>query len=241
MKHILTIIAVAVIALAIGYLAASYYNFGSKVTTEESSTVLLEKIKTVSKLVTIEGYFSEVWQTKKKVSYWGFTSESQAIIKVKGKVSVGYDLEKMKIESFPEEKVIRIINLPKPKIISVDHDLEYFSLEDGYFVSFTTKDMSNFNKAAKDTLVAAAGRSRLFDAAAEQGNDVIKLIELIAKDAGWTVEYETGPNAPNILGTSDTTLQGDITPFINIFSTKSSKTYTDDATHHFERYRPLAG
>ena len=100
--------------------------------------------------------------------------------------------------------------------------------------------MSNFNKAAKDTLVAAAGRSRLFDAAKEQGNDVIKLIELIAKDAGWTVEYESGPEAPSILGTSDTTLQGDILPFIDTFSTKS-KTYSDDATHHLERYRPLAG
>lgn len=242
MKNILTILIVAAIALVIGYFASSYLNMGSKVTTEESSTVLLEKIKTVSKLVTIEGYFSEVWQTKKKVSYWGFSSESKAIIKVKGKVSVGYDLEKMKIESFPEEKVIRISNLPKPKIISVDHDLEYFSLEDGYFVSFTTKDMSNFNKAAKDTLVAAAGRSRLFDAATEKGNDVIKLIELIAKDAGWTVEYETGPNAPSILGTSDSTLQGDIMPFIDTFSIESStKNYTDDATHHLERYRPLAG
>lgn len=239
MKNILTIIIVAAIALAIGYFASSYLNFGSKVTTEESSTVLLEKIKTVSKLVTIEGYFSEVWQTKKKVSYWGFSSESKAIVKVKGKVSVGYDLEKMKIESFPDEKIIRISNLPKPTIISVDHDLEYFSLEDGYFVSFTTKDMSNFNKAAKDTLVAVAQRSQLFNAATEKGNDVIKLIELIAKDAGWKVEYEINHAAPSILGVSDS-LQGDITPFIDTFSNES-KTYTDDATHHFERYRPLAG
>ena len=220
MKNILTIIAVAAIALVTGYFASSYYNFfNNEPTIEEQSTVLLEKIETVSKIVTIEGHFSEVWQTTKTESYFGgaYRPQSIAIIKAKGKVSVGYDLEKMKIESFPNDKVIRISNLPKPKIISVDHDLEYFSLEEGYWSSFTTKEMSNFNKAAKDTLVAAAGRSSLFDAATEKGNDVIKLIELIAKDAGWTVEYVTGPESPIILGTSDS-LQGDILPFIDTFS-----------------------
>ena len=54
MKNILTIIVVAAVALLIGYFASSYMNMGSKVTTEESSSVLLEKIKTVSKYFSLD-------------------------------------------------------------------------------------------------------------------------------------------------------------------------------------------
>ena len=97
MKNILTYLTVAIVALLIGYFASMFYNISPKLTTEQSSTVLLEKIKTVSKLVTVEGYFSEVWQTTKTKVYFGFPSESKAIIKVKGKVSVGNNLEQMTI------------------------------------------------------------------------------------------------------------------------------------------------
>ncbi len=247
MRNILVSVAIAAIALIVGYFAASYYNFFKhEPTNEEQSTVLLEKIKTVSKLVTIEGYFSEVWQVKKTPGYWdfGYMSKS-AILKVKGKVSVGYNLEKMKIESFTTEKIIRISNMPSPEIISVDHDLEYFSIQEGTFTSFSSKELSDFNSAAKDTLVAAAQRSRLFDAANEKGNDVIKLIELIAKDAGWKVEYEMGPTVPNILGVSDS-IQGCLTPFQHLDSATLDfdiqiKNNGKDATRFMEGYRPMAG
>lgn len=244
MKTILTTVIVALIALTIGYFASSYYNFFSvQETKEEQSTVLLEKIKTVSKLVTIEGYFSEVWRIKKSYDYYpDFLYGKSAILKVTGKVSVGYDLEQMKLESFPEEKIIVISNMPSPQIISVDHDLEYFSLNEGTFTSFSSKELSEFNRTAKDTLVAAAQRSRLFDAAKEKGNDMVKLIELIAKDAGWKVEYELGPPIPSILGVPDS-LQGMLTPsFLDSSSIQpNNKTHSKNATHHFERYRPMAG
>lgn len=242
MKNIFTYFIVASVALLVGFFVSLFYDIQPKLTTEQSSTVLLEKIKTVSKLVTVEGYFSEVWQTTKTKVYFGFPSESKAIIKVKGKVSVGYNLEQMRIESFPEEKVIRISNLPNPEIISVDHDLEYFSLEDGYFVSFTTKEMSDFNKAAKDTLIAAAGRSRLFDAALEKGNDIITLIELIANDAGWSVEYDSVPVIPEDTPSKNKDLQGSF-----LFQSRTflvcliKKINNDDTKYHTERHQSLAG
>jgi hypothetical protein len=213
MKNIITSIAIAVIALIIGYFASSYHNFFSiRKTTEEKTTVLLEKVKMVSKLVTIEGYFSEVWQVKKSYDYYpDFLYGKKAILKVTGKVSVGYNLEQMKIETFPEEKILRISNMPSPEIISVDHDLEYFTLSAGTFTSFSTKELTEFNTIAKDTLIAAAHRSRLFSAANEKGNDVINLIELIVKDAGWAVEFIVEPFTPSILGVSDS-LQKKLSP-----------------------------
>ena len=40
-------------------------------------------------------------------------------MRVKAKVSVGYDLDKMNIVALPDEQKIVISNLPKPSIISV--------------------------------------------------------------------------------------------------------------------------
>ena len=62
----------------------------------EQSQVLMEKIKTVAKLVTVEGYFSEVYDYQ---DYWNYDVSmfrKKALIRVKAKVSVGYDLSKMK-------------------------------------------------------------------------------------------------------------------------------------------------
>lgn len=242
MKNILLIVGIAAIALVIGFFAATTFNpFSVETSTENQSTVLLEKIKIVSKLVTVEGYFSEVWQTKKKAGYGLFSSESKAIIKVQGKVSVGYNLENMKIETFPDEKVVRISNVPTPEIISVDHELDYFSLENGYFVSFTTKEMSAFDDIAKDTLIAAAKRTRLLETATEKGNDVLKLIELIVKDAGWEVQYENGPSMPNQLGASDSLRGIEFNYSDTSLILKSNKKQQNHAEYITERYRPMAG
>ncbi len=242
MKNILLIIGIAVLALFVGFFIAAKFNpFSFETTTESNSTVVLEKIKTVSKLVTVEGYFSEVWQAKKTKDFGFFSSQSKAIVKVQGKVSVGYNLENMKIETFPDEKIIRISNVPAPEIISVDHELDYFSLEDGYFVSFTTKEMSNFDDVAKDTLVAAAKRTRLFETAVEKGNDVLKLIELIAKDAGWEVQYETGPSMPNPLGSLDSLSNFESNFSDSALIQKANKKEQNHAEHIAERYRPMAG
>lgn len=242
MKNILLIIGIAAVALFIGFFIAAKFNpFDFETKTETNSTVLLEKIKTVSKLVTVEGYFSEVWQTKKVKDFGFFSSESKAIVKVEGKVSVGYNLENMKIETFPDEKVVRISNMPMPEIISIEHELDYFSLEDGYFVSFSTKEMSAFDDIAKDTLAAAAKRTQLFETAREKGNDIIKLIELITKDAGWKVEYETGPSMPNTLGQLDSLnrSEADFSDSSIIRHLKIKE--QNHAKHITERYRPMAG
>lgn len=242
MKNILLIIGIAMIALFAGFFIAAKFNpFNFETTRENNSTVILEKIKTVSKLVTVEGYFSEVWQTTKTKNFGFFDSKSKAIIKVQGKVSVGYNLENMKIETFPDEKIIRISNMPTPEIISVDHELDYFSLEDGYFVSFSTREMSAFDDIAKDTLIAAAKRTRLFETANEKGNDVLKLIELIAKDAGWKVEYEVGPSMPNPLGRSDSLQQHQLNYSDSSLIKKTTTKEQKNATYISERYRPMAG
>ena len=92
------LIALGVVALALGvfYGTRSYYTW-DEITATEKSQVLIEKIKTVAKLVTVEGYFSEVYSYE---DYWKYDYspfQKRVLIRVKGKVSVAYDLTKMNV------------------------------------------------------------------------------------------------------------------------------------------------
>lgn len=165
-----------------------------KMSIEEQSTILLEKVKTVAKLVSVEGYFSEIYTHGKKVDpfpYLPFPSfGKKAIIIVRAKVSVGYDLEKMTIETDHTNKVLRISNIPKPEIIALDHDLEYYDIQESTFNSFTHKELTSLNANAKAFIQEKALKSELINQAKQQGNQMLDVIRFMAENAGWTVEFE---------------------------------------------------
>jgi len=188
-KKIIGLIGVLALIAAVFYGTKYYYTLG-EVTAEEQSEVLLEKIKTVTKLVTIEGYFSEIYSYE---DYWKYDIglfQKRALIRVKGKVSVGYDLTKMDIEALPIEKTLIISNLPDPEIISIDHDLDYYDINEGTFNSFTAADYNKMNKNAKDKIKEQVGKSDLFLAAEKQSNDMLDLIRFMVEGAGWNLQFE---------------------------------------------------
>ena len=69
--------------------------------TERQSVVLLEKIKNVCKLVTVEGEFSEVYHyenTKERFLNL-ITSKKKAILLVNARAQIGYNLSKIKLQA----------------------------------------------------------------------------------------------------------------------------------------------
>lgn len=167
-----------------------YYTWSDTVKAEEQSQILMEKVKTVAKLVTVEAYFSEVYSYQ---DYWKFDVpwfQKKALIRVKAKVSVGYDLAKMSIEAQPQQKKLIISNLPDPQIISIDHDLDYYDLDEGSFNSFDKDDYNKINASAKDKIRKAAAASDIFLTAETQSNEMFELIRFIVEGAGWELEYE---------------------------------------------------
>ena len=115
-------------------------NYRKKLRSEESAQVLLERVQTVAKLITVEGYFSEVYDYKDYYAYNLSPFRKKALIRVKAKVSVGYDLSRVEFETRPDEKVIIVRNLPEPEILSIDHDLDYYDISQGMFNSFSAQD-----------------------------------------------------------------------------------------------------
>ena len=171
------------------YLTKKYYTW-HEVQAKEQSQVLLEKVKSVYKLVTIEGHFSEVYDYE---DYWGYDFSpfrKKALIRVKAKVSVGYDLELMKIEALPEQQKIIITQLPEPAILSVDHTLDYYDITQGTFNPFTKEDYNKMNAKAKEFIVQQAEKSDLVATAKQQSNQALEMMRFMVEHAGWELVIE---------------------------------------------------
>lgn len=177
-------------ALVLGFLLARTYYRPAPTQTEKEATVLLEKIETVAKLVTVEGHFSELYSYK---DYWKYDwpiFRKKAILRVQAKVSVGYDLGNMQIDADPESRKIVIRNIPdQPEILSVDHDVDYYDLQQGTFNTFTEADYNVLLKDARRFIESKARESDLLLSAEAQGIEMLDLIRFMVENAGWQVEF----------------------------------------------------
>ncbi|MCG8332030.1 MAG: DUF4230 domain-containing protein [Chitinophagales bacterium] len=187
------------------WLTSSFLHNKAKETTTSGATVLLEQVKQVRKMVTVEGNFSELYDETNirnftiylpMPSTWSFSK--QATLKVTGKVLVGYDLKEIQIRIDSTNHQLILSKLPDPEIISVDHQLEYKNLEESYFNSFSPEDYTRISKNAKAVLSEKAKESGLLEKAAEQGNQMIDIMRVLVEAAGWTllVEEESGQLLP---------------------------------------------
>ncbi len=165
----------------------------------EQSTVVLERVRKVLKMVTIEGEYSETYKggdIRNLTFYLPFPTNvpapKQAIIQVTGKVLVGFDMNRMEIKMDEATKVLTISNLPEPEIISIDHELSYYNIEQSWFNTFTPADYTKLNKDAKEKIREAALKSNLLEQAQQQGNQLIEVIKTLAETSGWTVQYKDG-------------------------------------------------
>jgi hypothetical protein len=179
----------ALILLLAGYTGYRYYKSWQEYKVQEESRVLLEKVRTVCKLITVEGQFSEIIDYK---DYWGYDLSffrKKALVRVQATVSVGYDLSNIKVESRPEEKKLLLSQLPDPLILAIDHSQDYYDITEGTFNSFTTEDYNRINEMAKENIREKAMQSELFKTAEQQAGQMLDLLAFMVESAGWTLEY----------------------------------------------------
>jgi len=205
MKKLFYLLLVLAVAAAGGYFGMHYY-LNQKVTTVEvaDGTVLLEKVQRVAKMITVEGYFSELYDHKDYYSYDISIFRKKAILKVKGKVSIGYDLEKMEFDVDPLKRELVIRYFPDPEVLSIDTDVSYFDLQEGLFNTFNEEDLTKLNAKAKDLIRRKANESDLMLQAEDQANDIRDLIIFIAEESGWMVREWTRIEHKEFLNQRDT-------------------------------------
>jgi hypothetical protein len=196
-KRILSFVALIVVFI-LGILVASwFYQSKQAEISRTQSTILLNKVKDVMKLVTVEANFNELYnetRTRPVTLYLPLPStfkfDKKAILEVTGKALVGYDLEAVEIRIDSANRVLLLSNLPDPKILSIDHQIVFRNLEESWFNSFTAEDYTSLSANAKKVLEQKVMDSQLLDQAQEQGNRMIDALRFMAESAGWTVELE---------------------------------------------------
>ena len=181
-----------ILALTLALILGIYWGNRMKMTnhTEENTNIVVEKIEKVAKLVTIESHLSEIYSYKDYYTYdWSFLRK-KALLRVNAKVSAGYDLKKLNIKVDGSTKKITIGPLPQIEILSIDHSLDYFDIDEGVFNSFTPEDYNKINNNAKEYIRKIASNSDVIKKASEQESTMIEMIEAMAISMGYQLEIK---------------------------------------------------
>ena len=160
--------------------------------TTRQSTVLLDKIRSVCKLISVEGDFAEIYRYENRKSHFGklFSTKKKALIVINAKAHIGFDFKKLKVTADTETRTVVLSHFPQPEILSIEPELEFYDIRNDLFNAFTPEDMTALNKEAKTHIREKIPDSGLMDSARHEALEAILLMEKIVETIGWTLNYE---------------------------------------------------
>ncbi len=160
--------------------------------TVQQSTMLLEKVRSVCKLITVEGDFAEIYRYENRKEHFMnlFSSKKKALIVINAKAHIGYDFKKLKVSADPEKRTIILGNFPPPEILSIEPELEFYDIRNDLFNAFTPEDMTSLNKEAKAHIREKIPESGLMDTARHEALEAVLFMEKIVETLGWKLDYE---------------------------------------------------
>ncbi|MCO6462110.1 MAG: DUF4230 domain-containing protein [Saprospiraceae bacterium] len=189
MKYIVAFVLILVV-FGGGYFFSEFLHNKTAEKTKVSNEVVLNQIKEVAKLVSVEGYFTEIYKYKNYYNMDWSIFTKKALVRVKAKASMGIDLNKLKLDFDGKSKTLTIGPLPEPELISLDHTLDYYDISEGTFNSFSAEDYNKINADVKEHIRKVALQSDLPQRARIQSAKTIKIIQVMAETAGWKVINE---------------------------------------------------
>ncbi len=178
-----------IIPLIIGILISYWiFNRNENKAVNTSGDVIIERIKAVKKLVVTEGQFSKVYNYKEAQKYFYnlISFEKKALLLVKGKVLVSYDLEAIEYEVNKKTKVITLTKVPEPET-TIEPSIKYYDLQESTFNSFSPEDYNKLNNLAIKKLKEEISKSNLYDRAEESLERTLGELQWVGKELGWKV------------------------------------------------------
>ncbi|HMB65080.1 MAG TPA: DUF4230 domain-containing protein, partial [Eudoraea sp.] len=178
-------------AILMYWMYGVFNNKKRKELTKHQSSVLLEKIKSVCKLITVEGDFAEIYKyenTRERFLSL-VSSKKTALIVINAKAQIGYDLKKIRMHADTGEKKIILTNFPAPEILSIEPDLEFYDIKNGLFNTFKPDDLTALNQEAKEHIREKIPESGLMETAGREALETVLLIEKIVETIGWQLDY----------------------------------------------------
>lgn len=161
--------------------------------TEKQSVVLLDKIKKVSKLITVEGEFAEIYHHENtKEKFLGLvTSKKKAIILINAKVHIGFDFRKIKMQADTKNKTLVLSEFPQPEVFSVEPNLRFYDIQNGLLNKFSSEDLTEVNKEAKEHVLQKIPESNLMETANKEAIEAITLMQNLVETIGWKLDFST--------------------------------------------------
>ncbi|MDO6599442.1 DUF4230 domain-containing protein [Tenacibaculum sp. 1_MG-2023] len=159
--------------------------------TEKQSVILLDKIKRVLKLITVQGEFSEIYHHENTKEKWMgmFTSKKKALILINAKAHIGFDFKKMKMVADSKRKTITVTDFPQPEVLSLEPDLRYYDMQNGMLNKFDASDLTALNKEAKEHILNKIPESNLMETASKEALEAIHLMGNLVETIGWSLDY----------------------------------------------------
>ncbi|MCT8339076.1 DUF4230 domain-containing protein [Flavobacteriaceae bacterium TK19130] len=158
---------------------------------QSQSVVLMERIRTVCKFITVEGDFSEIYHYENVKDKWLnlILGKKKALVLIEAKAHVGFDLTKIKMEADTKAKTIILTNFPKPELLTVETDFKYYDKREGWANPFTSGDLTEINREAKQHIVDKIPSSGLLQEAETQALETIQLMEKLTETINWKLDY----------------------------------------------------
>ena len=185
------------IGLAVGavlaYIVFARFQWvGKKKRTESQAVILKEKIKQVCKLISVEGDFAEIYhyESVRDKFFDLLLGRKKALILIDAKAHVGFDLRKIKIESDPKSKILKLTQFPQPELLTIETDFKYYDKREGWLNPFTSADLTEINREAKKFIVDKIPQSGLIHEARKEALQTILLAESLAASIGWKIDYK---------------------------------------------------
>jgi hypothetical protein len=190
-----------VVAIAIGAIASwQIFNwiYGKKLQDNreqlrQESSLLLERIEKVFKVVMAEGYFTEIYDHSSKKDFWGiFKANKKALVVAKAKVSVGFDFGKMKVRRDENTRKLIIEAFPEAEVLSVDTDYKFYDIDQGWLNKFNHEEYTAILGEAKRMMQEKALESDLPKVANRQ---IGLMMNQLAAAMNWEVDFKTLPES----------------------------------------------
>lgn len=184
------------IGLAVGAILA-YFIFSrfsggrkrEKVNTQ--SVILMEKIRSVCKFITVEGDFSEIFYYENVKDKWLnlILGKKKALVLIEAKAHIGFDLTKVKMNADTKNRTIILTNFPQPELFTIETDFKYYDKREGWANPFTASDLTDINQEAKKHIVDKIPETGLFNEASKQALETIQLMETLVETINWKLDY----------------------------------------------------
>jgi len=159
--------------------------------TNTQSVILMEKIRSVCKFITVEGDFSEIYHYENIKDKWLnlILGKKKALILIEAKAHIGFDLTKIKMNADNKRRTITLTNFPQPEMLTIETDFKYYDKTEGWANPFTASDLTEINREAKQHIIDKIPSSGLLEEASKQALETIQLMEKLVETINWKLDY----------------------------------------------------